>query len=255
MRLAVFADVHGNLQALEAVLADMQGSGELDAVWCLGDHAAMGGEPRACLQRLMQLQADYGERFKIIGGNTDRYLATGARMAAAAAQSEADFRSYRASQQCLQAVFSWTLAQLDWESFAFLCAGVGQELRQQVAGYGRVIGFHAIPGDDEANSLHPESSEEEAADALLDRAGRLALCGHTHLALDRRVAGWRVINPGSVGMSASRPGYAEWALLTWQSGNLHVELRALPYDIDATLQHWQALQYPQMEWIRQRLSG
>ena len=75
------------------------------------------------------------------------------------------------------------------------------------------------------SSLRPDSPDEEAADALLDRGGRLALCGHTHLAMDRQVDAWRVINPGSVGLSVGNPGLAEWALLEWRDGALTVDLR------------------------------
>ena len=42
MRIAVFADIHGNLPALNAVLADMAAAGDFDLVWCLGDLAALG---------------------------------------------------------------------------------------------------------------------------------------------------------------------------------------------------------------------
>ena len=120
-------------------------------------------------------------------------------------------------------------------------------------GFGRVIGFHAIPGDDEAGALRPDSADEEAADALLDRGGRLALCGHTHLAMDRIVDGWRVINPGSVGLSFGNPGVAEWALLEWRDGALRVDLRRVPYDVAAALRAWEQAGYPALDWIRPKL--
>ena len=86
MKLAVFADIHGNLPALNAVLADMDAAGDFDLIWCLGDLAALGGQPHACLQALLQLREAQGdEAVKIIGGNTDRYLVTGERMPAKAA--------------------------------------------------------------------------------------------------------------------------------------------------------------------------
>ena len=50
MRLAIFADIHGNLPALQAVLADMKRCGDFDMIWCLGDLAALGGLPHECIQ-------------------------------------------------------------------------------------------------------------------------------------------------------------------------------------------------------------
>ncbi len=256
MRLAVFADIHGNLPALNAVLADMEAAGDFDLIWCLGDLAALGGQPHECVAALLQLREAQGDdRFKIIGGNTDRYLVTGERMPAKAAENADDFAALRESSQRMNAVFAWNLQQLDWKDYDLLRQIGGRELRQDVPGYGTVIGIHAVPGDDEALSLLPGSADEEAADSLLDRAGRLALCGHTHLAMDRAVGAWRVINPGSVGLSFGHPGLAEWALLEWRDGALTVDLRRVPYDVTAALNTWEALGYPEIEWIRQRLTG
>ncbi len=256
MRLAVFGDIHGNLPALEAVIDDIQSAGEIDQVWCLGDLAALGGQPRECLQRLLAWRSELGEdKLKIIGGNTDRYLVTGERMPMRPPTEESQYPAYLDTLLAMNAIFAWTMQRLEWAEFQLLSGILGRELRQSVSGYGTVIGFHAIPGDDEATSLLPDSPDEEAADALLDRHGRLALCGHTHLAMDRAAGGWRVINPGSVGLSFGAPGLAEWALLEWREGKLGVQLRALPYDAEATLRHWETLGYPRMEWIRARLTG
>jgi len=81
MRLAILSDIHGNLVALEAALADIASVGQVDLTWCLGDLAAFGSRPAECVQRIRALaDADEGKRFKVIGGNTDRYLVTGERM-------------------------------------------------------------------------------------------------------------------------------------------------------------------------------
>ncbi len=256
MRLAVFGDIHGNLPALEAALADIERAGAFDLVWCLGDLAALGGHPHECIQRVISLRDELGEeKFKIIGGNTDRYLVTGERMPSAQPQKEADFAAHRRQVLSANAVFAWNLTQLNWHDYQFLGEIVGRELRHKVSDFGHVIGFHAIPGDDEAIALRPDSPDEEAADALLDREGRLAVCGHTHLAMDRVVGGWRVINPGSVGLSFGNPGLAEWALLEWREGELNVELRSVPYDVQETLRQWGAQGHPRIDWIRQRLTG
>ena len=89
MRIAVFADIHGNLPALNAALADMEAAGEFDLYWCLGDLAALGGQPHECVAALWQLREAQGEeKVKIIGGNTDRYLVTGERMPLARPRAE-----------------------------------------------------------------------------------------------------------------------------------------------------------------------
>ncbi len=255
MRLAVFADIHGNLPAFDAALADIKRCGDFDQVWCLGDLALLGGQPHECIRRLCELRARYGEdKLRIIGGNTDRYLVTGERIKLPP-PDEAHYPAWRANLLSMNSIYAWNAARLTWADYDCLRQSLGAELRLKVEGYGQVIGFHAIPGQDEPTSLRPDSPDEEAADALLDRAGRLALCGHTHLAMDRQIGAWRVINPGSVGLSFGNPGLAEWALLEWTEAGLKVDLRRAPYDVEATLRAWQALGYPQLDWMRARLSA
>ena len=256
MRLAIISDIHGNFPALQAVFDDMERCGGFDLIWCLGDLAALGGQPHECVQALLNLREQRGEdQVKIIGGNTDRYLATGARIAFAPPKAENEYQAYRNNIVSMSAINAWNMERLSWPEFSLLRDIIGRELKLDVAGYGRVIGFHAIPGDDESLALRPDSADEEAADALLDRGGRLALCGHTHLALDRQVDGWTVINPGSVGLSFGVPGSAEWAILEWADGALTVDLRRAPYDVAATLREWETLGYPAMDWIRPKLTG
>jgi predicted phosphodiesterase len=255
MRWAVLADIHGNRWAFEAMLADAATVGEIDLWWCLGDLAAFGGQPAWCLAKLRELQAQQGkEKFKIIGGNTDRYLVTGERMPMPAVSDEAKFAQRQRIYTQRDEQLNWNLAQLSYTDYEFLRHSSGRELQHRVEGYGQVIGFHAIPGNDEALSLRPNSTDEEALDALLDREGRLALAGHTHLALDRTVGNWRIVNPGSVGMSFAKPGYAEWALLTFEAGVCRVDLRAIPYAVEAALAAAQADGMPHVDFWRNRLT-
>src|SRR5262249_49786772 len=116
MRLAVFSDIHGNLVAFEAALADLEALGGADRIWILGDLAAYGPRPAECIRRVKELVGDDENRPKdggshdtpsqngasrdekrpkvrAISGNTDRYLVTGQRMAEAPATDEQSFQS------------------------------------------------------------------------------------------------------------------------------------------------------------------
>ena len=256
MRLAVFSDIHGNLPAFEAMLNDLKNSGDFDQIWCLGDIAALGGQPHECIQQVKKLREHYGkDTFKVIGGNTDRYLVTGERFPMPAVKEEADYNTFRENLISMSAIYEWNMGRIIWEDYEALSKILGRELRQRVKGYGHIIGFHAIPGNDESMALRPDTDDEEANDALLDRAGHLAICGHTHLVMERQVGSWLVINPGSVGLSFGNPGFAEWAILTWQEGDLTVDLRRVSYDVQSTLNDWEALGYPKIDWVRQRMTN
>lgn len=253
MRLAILSDIHGNLIALEALLDALHQAGEVDVIWCLGDLAAFGPRPAECIARVQELHEHYGkDKFKVIGGNTDRYLVTGKRPEVPPATDEEGLVKRKRNFAVRDALLNWTMDTLSWEAYEYLKGLLGKELRTRVQDYGTVIGFHAIPGDDEPMSLRPDTPDEEALDALLDRAGRMAIGGHTHLPMDRTLGDWRVLNPGSVGLSFSQPGYAEWALVDFAAGEAQVDLRAVPYDVAALRSDIEDAKYPHPEFLLSR---
>ncbi|GAB4314549.1 MAG: metallophosphoesterase family protein [Phototrophicales bacterium] len=253
MRLAVLSDIHGNWHAYEAVLADLESVGEIDVIWYLGDYAAFGPRPAECIRQVQAHQKELGEdKVKVIGGNTDRYLVTGERFVMPPAADEQAFRRLHRARTTTDALLNWNLEQLTWEDYQFLASTLGKETSLKVPGYGHVIGYHAVPGNDEA-MLRPDTPEEEAADYLLDREGILAIGGHIHVQMDRQLGRWRVINVGSIGMSFDMPGKAQWGLFTFEDNHVTVELRAIDYDVDAALKDMQATDYPAPEWAARRL--
>ncbi|MBZ0303338.1 MAG: metallophosphoesterase [Anaerolineae bacterium] len=245
MRLAVLSDIHGNLTAFETAWADVQSQGEFDQIWILGDLAAFGPRPAACIQRVRELQEQIGkEKFKVIGGNTDRYLVNGTRPRTPSAQDEETFKNLAARWQGRDTALNWTVEQISYADYEFLKQIRGAEVQLHAEGYGPVIGYHGIPGNDESNALKPDTTDEEARDALLDREGRMGIGGHTHLHMDRDLGSWRAINVGSVGWSFGAPRMAEWGLFTFEKGEAAVDLRPLPYDVQAVLADFESVQHP-----------
>jgi predicted phosphodiesterase len=253
MRLAVIADIHGNLAALEAVLADLEALGGADLTWCLGDLAALGPRPAECVRRIKTLaEANEGKTFQVIGGNTERYLVNGQRPRWPSAKDADKLVELVSTWQTFNTALLWNVAQLTFEDYEFLSKTRGKELGHDVEGYGHVIGYHAVPGDDEA-FLTPETSDEEARDFLLDREGRLAIGGHIHRQFDRDLGNWRVVNVGSVGMAFDLPGQAGWGLFTFENGEVTVDLRRVPYDVEAVLEDCKTLGFPGTDWLAARL--
>ena len=258
MRLAVLSDIHGNLVALEAVLADLEAVGGADTVWVLGDLALFGPRPAESIQRTMALRDQYGEKnVHYISGNTDRYLVTGARPGGTPIKEDDEnaaekFAAAREGIKRLDAVFNWTIAQVTFEDYTAL-RKLGHELSLKADDSGWVIGYHGTPGDDEG-FLKPDTVEEEARDALLDREGHIGIGGHIHVQMDRDLGHWRALNVGSVGMSYDQPGMAQWGLLTFGNGAVEVDLRSVPYDVEAVFADLGAVDYPlPAEWLKTRM--
>ena len=107
-------------------------------------------------------------------------------------------------------VARWVAARLSPESARFV-AGWPATVRLTLGGLGGVLFCHATPGSD------TEVFTRLTAEARLQRLfggvdAAVVVCGHTHMAFDRSVAGVRIVNAGSVGMPYGQPG-AHWLLL------------------------------------------
>lgn len=254
MKLACLSDIHGNITALEAVLADLDSIGGADQMWILGDIAAMGPRPVEAIRRVKGLvDAVKDDELKkgtvrVISGNTDRYLVYG---------THPVFQKPAENVEQLDALrnfvpkkmLTWGLDQLEYEDYEFLAKLPG-EVDLRAPHYGYVIGYHAVPGDDEA-MLMPDTPDEQAADHFLDREGRLGIGGHIHRQYDRflSLGGWRIVNDGSVGLSFDKPGYAQWAMIVFDAGDAHVDLRAVPFDVDAVVTDARAVGHPAVDWL------
>jgi putative phosphoesterase len=216
MRVAALYDVHGNLPALEAVLAEVERSGAHLVV--VGGDVANGPMPRECLERLRAL----GERAVFVRGNGDRELASAAVLA---------------GDDVWAARTRWTAEQLDDAQRAFL-GGLPETQSVRVRGLGRVLFCHGSPRDDE-EIVTALTTEERLAPMLRGVAEPTVVCGHTHVQFDREAGGKRIVNAGSVGMPYEvRPG-AYWALLDGE-----VELRRTDYDLQAAAAAVRASGYP-----------
>lgn len=251
MRLAVLSDFHGNLIALEAALADLAGAGTVDRLWILGDLAAVGPRAAECIQRTRQLVDDFGkDNVSLLRGNTDRDLVYGTRHRQPLVEEADAFAGFVADMTAHHRALLWNLNQLSFDDYTFL-SKLAHETSLGVPGYGHVIGYHAVPGDDE-KKLTPDTPAEEALDDLLDREGRLGIGGHIHEQMDRDLGDWRIVNAGSVGMSFQNPGYAQWALVTFADGSASVDLRNVPYDTAAFIGDLRASGHPEPDWALQK---
>lgn len=221
-RLAVIADVHGNLPALEAVLADAEREGA-DAFVCLGDVAYGGPQPTEAIARLRDLGAP------TVLGNTDAYLLT-PRVGTAGLAADPRVRQV---QLDIEAWGSARLAEADRDYLRTFARRLEFKL-----GGSRVVAYHGSPRnyDDQIRAdTAPSDLDLWFADAPAD----LYLGAHTHEQFARRFKAAVVVNPGSVGMplrgDASgeqwHPAVGEYALVQVIDGLASVHLRKVAYDL------------------------
>jgi diadenosine tetraphosphatase ApaH/serine/threonine PP2A family protein phosphatase len=197
-------DVHGNLDALDAVLAD---AGEVGVGRFVlgGDYALFGLRPAEAVERLRGLNA------RMIRGNVDRWTA----------------HPHEAPDDAvLQDAIAECRAQLGERVVADLAA-----LPEWLADDARVRFSHGSPISD-VRSFGPEPGDDD--EELLGGHGEpLQVFGHTHVQFERAgPGGIRLVNPGSVGMPMDGESRAAWAIL--HDDGL-VEPRRVAYDFEAVV--------------------
>jgi len=213
VKFAALADIHGNVQALDAVLADLR-CASADEIVVLGDVVA-GTFPVECLDRLDAL----GDRVRILRGNADRIVLEDD-------GEESRWVRDRLGPERLAAVATWPT------SFAI-----------EAEGLGAVRCCHATPRSDE-DTLTPITPATAAAIQLEGTTEPVVLGGHTHIQFERRIREWRFVNVGSIGRPREVRPAAYWALL-----GPDVELVSTDYDVDSAAKAVLASGQPSAEQV------
>ncbi len=215
--IGVFADVHGNLEALDAVFADMAEAG-VDATYCLGDVVGYGADPGACLERVR------GTGALCVTGNHD-----------AAVAGRIPVGGFHPAAR--EAVL-WTRRRMDPASLAWLAG-----LPSTAAGEGADL-THASFEDPLGWPYRMTVEEAWREFAWFTR--RIGFFGHTHrpsiFTDDGRLSaapegtiileeGRRyLINPGSVGQPRDGDPRASWIL--YRPGGREIAFRRVPYPVE-----------------------
>ncbi|MGQ3354827.1 MAG: metallophosphoesterase family protein [Phreatobacter sp.] len=247
MRIAIIADIHGNLLALEAVLDDIASRG-VDLTVNLGDCVSGPLWPAETASRLMALD------LPTVRGNHDRWVVE--------AEGEALYFSDKLAREQLDAAQRVWLAALPMQR-DISCGGLAVRL------------FHATPTDDNTYLMEDardgrlvQSDAATVTARLGDLGGAgLALCGHSHLPRLLVIDGVTVVNPGSVGQPAysdptppdahvSEVGspHARYAVVTVREGSLaSVDFVAVAYDWEAAAARAEG--YGRADWVRGLRTG
>jgi predicted phosphodiesterase len=223
MRIAALYDIHGNLPALEAVLAELPGL-DVDEV-VLGGDVLPGPMPAECLERLRHLP----QAVRCLRGNGEADTLT-------AADGLVPVRVPEPYREPIV----WGAGAIGPAQVAALRTWPAT-IERLVPGVGRVLFCHATPRSDVElfTRITPEARILPAFDGV---SSALVVCGHTHMPFDRMIGGLRVVNAGSVGMPFGEPG-ACWLLI--DAGG--PRLMRTAFDREAAARRIRATTYPGAE--------
>ncbi len=223
--LALLSDIHGNLDALDAVLTHLQATAPHAARYHLGDLVGYSADPDGVVARLD------AEHIPGVAGNYDSTVAHG--------YKHCGCRSENARQEELaHESFAWTLANTSAATKARLAALPFRldvrPLGGHVAGP-RVVLLHAHSSSNliYVTEDRPDDFLRKMGDAVGATAGDLVAFGHTHKPWHRVVDGVHYVNTGSVGRPKDGDPRAGYVLVeVGDDATVQVRLQRVPYDVE-----------------------
>lgn len=216
--VALIGDVHANLPALEAVLADARERGAR-LIWNVGDYVGYGPFPDETVRRLRNVEA--------VGilGNFDRDVLAN--------------KSKKVPEK--HETVRWSNDQLSKKSRAYL-KSLPRQRRLTMAGK-RILLVHGSP-DSIKEYLRPETPESRLREVAASADADVIISGHAHEPFVHDVAGVLFINTGSVGRPDDGDPRATYAILRVTPETLQVEHHRVEYDVQATIDALRAHELP-----------
>jgi putative phosphoesterase len=221
-RIGLISDTHGNLLALDAVLAELDRE-ELDALVCLGD-VAVGPQPKETLDRVRGLGCP------VVMGNWDAWFLD----RPPPPQDELGAK--------LDEINAFWADQLGADDLDYMRTFVPR-LELPLEHGEHALCFHGSPASWD-DFIFATTPDDELERMFGDRRAPLMIGGHTHIQLLRRLEHVVFVNPGSVGLPFSEwwpdrvriAPRAEYAILAHDDGRLQIDFRRTTYDVDALLE-------------------
>jgi predicted phosphodiesterase len=223
MRIAIISDIHGNCVALDAVLNDIKGT-DVDQIVCLGDAVQGGPQPVEVVTRLRELDCP------VVMGNADDWLLTGIDSGAENIPEERRAR--------MDKVRDWQLTRLSENDLGFIST-FQPTVQIQLDDERTLLCYHGSPKSFD-HVILPQTPDEEVRGYLEPQEQMIYTGGHTHIQFIRHFGRTFHFNPGSVGVAYrhDQPDdhfrldpWAEYALLSSRNGNLSLEFRRIPFDV------------------------
>lgn len=223
MKAAILSDIHGNLDALKAVLEDAKKEGA-DRIFICGDLAMAGSQPSETIDFLIDLSKK--EDVTFIQGNTDEMIVK--------AVGE-DREKYTPANEIMANALFYAQEVLNDEQKEFLASL--PFAHTETIGLIDVLFVHGSPRRNNEDIL-PEQSVEKIKEIIQDAEEDLIFCGHTHMPAGYQLEGQTVVNVGSVGRpfsESSQACYVIWNYRDLEKSEYEIIHKFVDYDIKSAV--------------------
>jgi len=212
-KLAILSDLHGNLPALQAVTADLK-QFDVDHVIVPGDVISFGPFSRQVAEVVVK------NGWPVIRGNNEFFLI--------------DYKTNRAPDEWNHPIqFAptvWLNGQFD-HKLRTIIGSWPDSLNLRFRDAPPIQAFHGTPRSP-WEPIYSTMKDEEIEKSLAGIEANFAVCGHTHLPMDRQVGRWRIFNPGSVGVPLDGIFCASYMILDGNEHGWTPTFRRIPFDYE-----------------------
>src|SRR5215469_242549 len=223
MRIAVLADIHGNLPALEAVAADIERLSP-DLVFVAGDFQNRGPNPREVTKFVAQ------SGWTLLRGNHEDYVIR---------------QSQDSGAQDISDYYNWLPARWTANLTHDFVHWIEQlPIATSLTGPDKLL-ITVAHGSKRSNDegFFPTTPEAKAMEMIGDDPPGLLCVGHSHLPLVRRINATLLVNVGSVGFPFDGDQRACYGLITWDQNRWKVDIRRIEYAVDKVVEEFDRVKF------------
>ncbi|MDK2954415.1 MAG: hypothetical protein PWQ27_1798 [Kosmotoga sp.] len=220
MKLAFISDIHGNLEALEAVLEDIKRR-EVDRIYCLGDLGGYGPDPEKVVQKIKVLG------ISTVMGNYDDAIAHEKKSCGCAYNPGRE-------TEVGNITLNWSIANTSQESKEFL-KSLPHKLNFEAEEV-RFLLVHGSPLDNLLEYIKPDTPVERLKEITEGISADVIVNGQTHLPMVRWINGKLIFNAGSVGRPKDGDPRACYLIVNVNKGSLKHEFVRISYPVKITVE-------------------
>ncbi|MFC7322734.1 metallophosphoesterase family protein [Halobacillus campisalis] len=225
MRLAFISDIHGNAQALDSVLKDIE-KRNIDQLFVLGDISYRGIDPQRSVDMVRKLDA------QVIKGNADEWIVRGVQ----------DGEVPEESIKGMNEEKDWSFSNMTSESVNYL-RDLPEEINEEYEGV-NIHAFHATPKDLFEVVLPTETDEGMNERLMANEVADIYIYGHIHKPYIRHIGGKIVINTGSVGLPFDGLAQPSYAIVDIEDGGVQTSIVRTNYDLEQLVEGVKSSDYP-----------
>jgi len=215
MKIAIISDIHGNIQALDAVLADIEKE-KCENIYCLGDLAMAGPEPVKTTELIKKMKEEGA--LDLIQGNTDEMIS--------------DYDKFGPIVKEKFPIMGSALeddAKTMPDDLKKFLSNLPKQMDLKIEGV-NVLLVHGSPRKNDEN-ITPDLPIEKVEEIVKDAKADVILCGHTHIPCGYQTTNKQtVVNVGSVGRPFTPEPQACYVVATFLNGEINIMHKFLSYD-------------------------